>query len=147
MLTAEGHVKVMDFGLAKQAPATSESQVEAETVGALTESGVRIGAPGYMSPEQLLGGQVDESSDIFAFGILLYELLAGVHPFALSSQSGTMSAILRETPAPVNQYAKMPQKPHGSHSTGCWRRSRSSGISRCQTCGPTSGSYSRRPRG
>ena len=106
MLTDEGHVKVMDFGLAKQAPSSSASQVDAETVGALTESGVRIGTPGYMSPEQLLGGQVDERSDVFAFGILLYELLAGVHPFTRASQSGTMSAILRETPAPVSQYAK-----------------------------------------
>ena len=106
MLTAEGHVKVMDFGLAKQTPSSSASQVDAETVGALTESGVRIGTPGYMSPEQLLGGQVDERSDIFAFGILVYELLAGVHPFTRSSQSGTMSAILRETPAPISQYAK-----------------------------------------
>ena len=94
MLTDEGHVKVMDFGLAKQAPSSSASQVDAETVGALTESGVRIGTPGYMSPEQLLGGQVDERSDVFAFGILLYELLAGVHPFTRASQSGTMSAIL-----------------------------------------------------
>ena len=106
MLTKQGHVKVMDFGLAKQAPASSASQVDAETVGALTESGIRMGTPGYMSPEQLLGGQVDERSDLFAFGILLYELLAGVHPFTRASQSGTLSAILRETPSPVSQYAK-----------------------------------------
>ena len=106
MLTGGGHVKVMDFGLATQAPSSSASQADAETVGALTESGVRIGTPGYMSPEQLLGGQADERSDIFAFGVLLYELLAGVHPFTRASQSGTMSAILRETPAPVSQYAQ-----------------------------------------
>ena len=106
MVTPQGHVKVMDFGVAKQAPLSSASQVDAETVGALTESGVRIGTPGYMAPEQILGGQVDERSDIFAFGFLVYELLAGVHPFTRASQSGTMSAILRETPAPVSQYAK-----------------------------------------
>ena len=106
MVTPQGHVKVMDFGLAKQAPLSSASQADAETVGALTESGVRIGTPGYMSPEQVLGGQADERSDIFAFGILLYELLAGVHPFTRASQSGTLSAIVRETPAPVSHYAK-----------------------------------------
>ena len=59
-----------------------------------------------MAPEQILGGQVDERSDIFAFGVLLYELLAGVHPFTRASQSGTLSAIVRETPAPVSHYAK-----------------------------------------
>ena len=52
------------------------------------------------------GGQVDERSDIFAFGILLYELLAGVHPFTRASPSGTMAAILKETPAPISQYAR-----------------------------------------
>ena len=59
-----------------------------------------------MAPEQLLGGQVDERSDLFAFGILLYELLAGVHPFTRVSPSGTMAAILKETPAPITQYAQ-----------------------------------------
>ena len=106
MLTEQGHVKVMDFGLAKRAPATSGSGADAETVGPITESGVRVGTPGYMAPEQLLGGEADERSDIFAFGILLYELLAGVHPFTRSSQSGTISAIVQETPAPLAQYAK-----------------------------------------
>ena len=95
MLTRQGHVKVMDFGLATQTPSSSASQADAETVGALTESGVRVGTPSYMAPEQLLGGQVDERSDIFAFGIVLYELLAGVHPFTRASPSGTMSAIRR----------------------------------------------------
>ena len=57
-----------------------------------------------MAPEQLLGGQTDTRSDIFAFGILLYEMLAGVHPFHRTSQSGTMAAILRDAPAPVTQY-------------------------------------------
>ena len=106
MLTEQGHVKVMDFGLAKRAPSSSGSGADAETVAPITESGVRVGTPGYMAPEQLLGGEADERSDIFAFGILLYELLAGVHPFTRSSASGTMSAIVRESPSPISQYAK-----------------------------------------
>ena len=106
MLTEQGHVKVMDFGLAKRAPSTSDSGVDGETVGPITEVGVRIGTPGYMAPEQLLGGEADERSDIFAFGILLYELLAGVHPFTRTSASGTMSAIVREAPSPIGQYAQ-----------------------------------------
>ncbi len=104
MLTEQGHVKVMDFGLAKQVNGDSGS--DERTTGSLTEPGVRVGTPGYMSPEQLLGSQADERSDIFAFGVLLYELIAGVHPFKRSSPSGTMAAILREPHAPVGQYAK-----------------------------------------
>ena len=107
MLTEQGHVKVMDFGLAKAIESASgplDHADSAETVVPLTESGVRVGTPGYMAPEQLLGGQTDTRSDIFAFGILLYEMLAGVHPFHRTSQSGTMAAILRDTPAPITQY-------------------------------------------
>ena len=104
MLTTQGHVKVMDFGLAKQVRVETPS--DEQSTGSLTDPGVRVGTPGYMAPEQLLGGQVDERSDLFAFGIVLYELLAGVHPFTRASPSGTMSAILKETPAPISQYAK-----------------------------------------
>ena len=103
MLTTQGHVKVMDFGLAKQVRVETPS--DEQSTGSLTDPGVRVGTPGYMAPEQLLGGQVDERSDIFAFGILLYELLAGVHPFTRASPSGTMAAILKESPAPIAQYA------------------------------------------
>ena len=104
MLTDEGHVKVMDFGLAKQVRVETAS--DDQSTGSLTDPGVRVGTPGSMAPEQLLGGHVDERSDLFAFGILLYELLAGVYPFTRASPSGTMSAILKETPAPISQYAK-----------------------------------------
>ena len=103
MLTTQGHVKVMDFGLAKQVRVETPS--DEQSTGSLTDPGVRVGTPGYMAPEQLLGGQVDERSDLFAFGIVLYELLAGVHPFTRASPSGTMKAILQETPAPIAQYA------------------------------------------
>ena len=103
MVTEQGHVKVMDFGLAKQVPAPSSEF--AQTEAPLTEAGTRVGTPGYMSPEQLVGTEVDERSDIFSFGIVFYELLAGVHPFTRSSAGGTMSAILRETHAPIGQYA------------------------------------------
>ena len=106
MLTEQDHVKVMDFGLAKELPSAAGPGAKAETIGALTEPDIRMGTPGYMTPEQLLGGQADARSDIFAFGIVLYELLASVHPFKRASHSGTVAAILRDPPAPVGQYVK-----------------------------------------
>ena len=105
MVTESGHVKVMDFGLAKVVQGDSSPLDQAETLEPITESGTRVGTPGYMAPEQLLGGDADARSDIFAFGILLYELLAGMYPFTRSSQSETMSAIVRESPVPIGQYA------------------------------------------
>ena len=104
MLTSQGHVKVMDFGLAKALPDDATPVPDAQTLAPITGSGVRVGTPGYMAPELLLGADADARSDIFAFGILLFELLAGVHPFQRASQSGTMAAILRDAPAPVTQY-------------------------------------------
>ena len=106
MLTEQGRVKVMDFGLAKAIPSADGVVDQVETIGPITDSGIRVGTPGYMSPEQLLGGEADARSDIFAFGVLLYELLAAVHPFTRSSPANTMTAVLRETPVPIGQYAK-----------------------------------------
>ena len=64
MLTEQAHVKVMDFGLATRAPSTSGSGAKTETVGPITESGVRVGTPGYMAPEQLLGGEAESAPSL-----------------------------------------------------------------------------------
>ena len=100
MLTGQGHVKVMDFGLAKRLrePGTTKSQ--ATTRDTLTSAGAFIGTPAYMSPEQILGGEADARSDIFAFGVVLYELLTGLHPFRKQVTSDTLGAILRDPPTP-----------------------------------------------
>jgi len=99
----------MDFGLAKQlvpAHASSDSSESAAETAAilqppLTGSGLRVGTPDYMSPEQVLGDRIDERSDVFSFGILLCELLTGQHPFRRSSSGETMTAILRDPPSIV----------------------------------------------
>jgi tetratricopeptide (TPR) repeat protein len=98
MLTPQGRVKVMDFGLAKQLVATTATDTIMLTRAALTEWGVRVGTPDYMSPEQVLGSAVDERSDLFSFGIVLCELLTGRHPFRRPSSGETMTAILRDIP-------------------------------------------------
>jgi serine/threonine-protein kinase len=77
MQLPNGSYKVLDFGIAKLDAAALETTLE----GGLTLPGEALGTPGYASPEQLLGRPVDRRSDIFSFGIVLYELLTGEHPF------------------------------------------------------------------
>jgi len=104
MLTPQGHVKVMDFGLAKRVtPVEGEEQ---EITTALTKQGSTVGTVPYMSPEQVRGQEVDTRSDIFSFGVVLYETLTGVNPFAKGSVMDTAHAILGETPPPLTRYTE-----------------------------------------
>ncbi len=107
MLTASaGTVKVLDFGLAKQAVAkASEATV---TLGAVTTPGTVMGTVGYMSPEQVRGGNTDHRSDIFSFGVILYEMLAGQRAFQADSQVETMNAILHADPPELPVDASIP---------------------------------------
>ncbi|MDA2923932.1 serine/threonine protein kinase [Acidobacteria bacterium AH-259-L09] len=105
MLTPEGHVKVMDFGLAKQLTPAEGLVGQEETIsGSLTKTGTTLGTLAYMSPEQMRGQRVDTRSDIFSFGVMLYEMLAGVHPFRKDLPMDTGNAILNETPPPLARY-------------------------------------------
>jgi tetratricopeptide (TPR) repeat protein/predicted Ser/Thr protein kinase len=98
MLTPDGHVKVMDFGVAKRL--TSDEAELTTVMGGMTATGEIVGTPAYMSPEQLRGEPVDARSDVFAFGLLLYEMLTGKHPYRKPTVIETASAILNE-PQPV----------------------------------------------
>jgi Tol biopolymer transport system component len=93
MVTRDGHVKILDFGLAKQRRTTQDS-----TTTDLTDEGVVLGTAGYMSPEQVRGEQADHRSDLFSFGVVLYEMLCGKRAFAGDSSIEVMNAILKEDP-------------------------------------------------
>src|SRR3989442_9271113 len=91
MVTSRGQAKVMDFGLARVIAGAVES--EAETQSLLTTPGTIVGTMPYMSPEQVRGEVLDGRSDIFSFGVVLYEMLSGRQPFASESAAATISAI------------------------------------------------------
>lgn len=92
-----GQTKVLDFGLAKSSP-TSKSDASTH-LG--TQRGAILGTPAYMAPEQLSGQQADERTDVFALGVVLYEMITGVRPFSGPSTAELASAILRDVPTPV----------------------------------------------
>ncbi len=106
MLTSEGHVKVMDFGLAKRVTPVEGQQEELKT--ALTKDQSILGTVPYMSPEQVRGQEVDTRSDIFSFGIVLYEMLTGVNPFQGDTSVETAHSILKEALPPLTRYTDNP---------------------------------------
>jgi serine/threonine protein kinase/tetratricopeptide (TPR) repeat protein len=96
MLTGSGRVKVLDFGLAKLA-GNSESPQQSQS----TEAGRVVGTAAYMSPEQAQGRKVDGRTDIFSFGCVLYEMVAGRRAFQAESTLSTLAAILHDEPVPL----------------------------------------------
>jgi tetratricopeptide (TPR) repeat protein/predicted Ser/Thr protein kinase len=108
MVTAEGLVKVLDFGLAKLSEprdAIAASDLTA-TLAPQTEVGTIVGTVQYMSPEQAEGKTVDARSDIFSFGVLLYEMATGQRPFRGDSKLAILSGILSKEPAPLREVVK-----------------------------------------
>ncbi|HEX9913177.1 MAG TPA: serine/threonine-protein kinase, partial [candidate division Zixibacteria bacterium] len=93
MLTHEGLVKIMDFGLAKL-----------RGVSKLTRTGSTVGTLAYMSPEQVQGIELDQRSDIFSFGVVLYEMITGQLPFKGEHEAAVVYSIINETPEPLARY-------------------------------------------
>jgi serine/threonine protein kinase/Tol biopolymer transport system component len=106
MLRPDGYVKVLDFGLAKLSEQASPAvAAEAPTIQVRTGSGIVIGTAGYMSPEQARGLGVDNRSDIFSLGAVIYEMVARRKPFEGDTPSDTLASILKTEPPPLLRVA------------------------------------------
>ena len=104
-LTLDGRVKILDFGLAKIV-SSDPAKTSAPTTPAATEPGTVMGTVGYMSPEQVRGREVDQRTDIFSFGAILFEMLSGTRAFKRDSAVETMNAILKEEPPELSESGK-----------------------------------------
>ena len=105
----DGRVKILDFGLAKLAAKETPGLDGATMTGQQTAAGVVMGTASYMAPEQVRGGQIDARTDMFSFGVVLYEMLSGKACFQRDSAPETMTAILKEDPpSRATQYPVSP---------------------------------------
>jgi Tol biopolymer transport system component len=100
-ITSDGRVKILDFGLVKLAEDAKDADGRHRTGRHLTSTGMVVGTPGYMSPEQVRAQPLDYRTDIFSLGAVLYEMLGGRRAFDRDTAVETMNAVLKEEPPPI----------------------------------------------
>ena len=102
MITGEGNVKILDFGLARRTRLQSRPSESTVTQTTATQPGMVMGTAGYMSPEQICGEEIDGRSDIFSMGVVLYEMASGARAFHGRSSIEMMSAVLKDDPTKLH---------------------------------------------
>jgi len=104
LVTASGYAKLADFGLAKLADAAQPADITQTLREDQTRQGMIVGTIAYMSPEQAAGKMLDARSDMFSFGVVLYEMLAGYRPFTAATNLELLQKVIHGTPAPLLQW-------------------------------------------
>ncbi len=102
----DGRVKLLDFGLSKL---LKEGAKDTSTAPRQTGEGMIVGTLDYLSPEQALGNPLDERSDLFSFGIVLYQMLTGTHPFASKSVTQMVARMMTQSPHPITESMAVPE--------------------------------------
>ena len=147
LVAKNGYAKLADFGLAKVTEHVSPDEATRSIDPEETRPGVILGTAFYMSPEQASGRAIDARSDIFAFGVVLYELLSGIRPFRGDSNLDIMHAVVNATPEPLPE--SVPEALRGLVERR-WRRIPRTATNPCGKwwwiCGGSCGKARGRPR-
>jgi serine/threonine protein kinase len=122
MVTARGHVSVLDFGLAKMRPASADAGASRLATQFLTDPGMVMGTVHYMSPEQALGREADNRSDLFSLGVVIYEMATGRLPFSGANTNELLMQILQSQPEAMARFNYAVPRNWSASCASVWKR-------------------------